>query len=108
MSALLEGHPTDGQKDRLEGFLTELMLIGRKYGIVVVDEHETLEFIDVFHDTLVGVGLVPFTAPGDVTGAVTAYLAADSILDGAWLVDTDHGPVEQHQVMNVFPERSLS
>lgn len=104
----LEGHPSDGQKDRLEGLLTELAIISRKYGIVLEDEHETLEFLDVFHDTLIGVGLVPFTAPGDKAGLVTAYVPADSILDGTWLVDTAEGPVEQHTVMNVHPHRSLT
>lgn len=101
----LEGHPSDRQKDRLEEFLAELALISTKYGIIVEDEHETLEFLDVFTGTLIGVGLVPFTAPGDITGRVTAYVPADSILDGVWLADTDHEPAEQYLVTNVHPRR---
>lgn len=101
----LEGRPDDGQKERLEDFLSELMLITRKYGILLVDGHETLQFLDVREQSrLVGVGLVGFTSTKD-PDRVLMYVPADSILDGSWLVDTDSGPVEQRAVMNVFPRR---
>lgn len=100
----LEGAPTDPQKERLEDFLTELMLLSRRYGILLRDEHETTEFLDLASGNLIGLGIAHFTAPGN-DRHVLAYLAADSILDGTWLVDTEDGPVEQWRVMNVFPRR---
>lgn len=101
----LEGRPTDEQKDRLENFLSELMLITRKYGMLLVDDHETLQLHDLRNGNhLVGVGLVGFTSAQD-PNHVLMYVPADSILDGTWLIDTDKGPVEQHAVTNVFPRR---
>lgn len=101
----LEGHPADEQKHRLEDFLSELMLISRKYGILLVDHHETLQFLDLRNRSrLIGMGLVGFT-DAIAPDKVLLYLPADSILDGAWEVDTDMGSVEQHTVMNVFPWR---
>lgn len=103
--APLEGQPDDDQKDRLEGFLTELMLITRKYRIGLIDDAETLEMRDLRNGNLIGLGLVEFTDRIDPR-KVLRYLPADSILDGVWNIDTDDGPVEQHQVTNVFPLRS--
>lgn len=100
----LEGAPTDDQKERLEDFLSELMLLSRKYKILLSDEHETTQLLDVRTMTLIGLGLVFWTAPGEPR-RVVSYTPADSILDGTWLVDTEDGPLEQQQVMNVFPQR---
>jgi hypothetical protein len=82
------------------------MLITRKYKILLVDNHETAELHDLLSGHLIGVGLVGFTAPAN-PGKILMYVPADSILDGAWLVDTDNGPMQQHTVMNVFPRRQL-
>jgi hypothetical protein len=101
---VLEGRPDDDQKDRLEHFLAELMLITGKYGILLVDGHETTEFHDLPSGKLIGVGLVGFTKPSN-PDKILMYVPADSILDGAWLVDTDDGAVPQCEVMNVFPRR---
>lgn len=101
----IEGWPDDDQRDRLEHFLSELMLITRKYGILLVDGHETTEFHDLRSGHLIGVGLVGFTKPSN-PDKILMYVPADSILDGAWLVDTKNGPVEQHKIMNVFPRRA--
>lgn len=105
----LEGAPTDEQKERLEEFLAELMLVSRRYGILLQDEHETVQFLDLRGEgRLIGVGLQFDTDTGTPDGRVTDYFAADSILDGVWLVDTDDGPVEQHRVGPVFPQRHPS
>lgn len=101
---VLEGQPDDDQKDRLEHFLAELMLITRMYRILLIDGHETLEFHDLRSGHLIGVGLVGFTKPAN-PNQILMYVPADSILDGAWEVDTDDGPVEQHKVTHVFPRR---
>lgn len=100
----LEGAPTDDQKDRLENFLSELMFSVRRWGICFLDPDEVLQFVDMSTGNTVGIGLTMFTAPGDDT-RITGYLPADSILDGAWLVDGPDGPVEQRLVQNVFPLR---
>lgn len=100
----LEGAPGDDQKERLEDFLSELMLLTRKYRILLADEHETLQILDMPTGNLIGLGLVNWTAPSDDL-RVLAYEPADSILDGTWLVDTPDGPVEQGTVGNVFPMR---
>lgn len=100
----LEGAPQDEQRERLEDFLSELMLLTRKYKILLSDGHETTQLIDMPTGNLIGLGLVFWTAPGDER-RVISYTPADSILDGTWLVDTDDGPVEQQSVGNVFPLR---
>lgn len=108
MDFALEGNPDDDQKNRLEDFLTELMLLTRRYNVLLLDQEETVQILDLRRQcNLVGVGIVAFTEPGD-DSKVVSYMAADSILDGAWLVDTDGGPVEQRQVSNVFPMGSSS
>lgn len=98
----LEGTPQDRQKELLEDFLTELGFLSRRYGLALVDDHETVQLIDVASQSIIGVGLVHDV---DLAGRLRGYLAADSILDGVWLVDSADGPVEQHTVMNVFPWR---
>lgn len=101
----VEGCPTDGQKERLRDFLTELKLLTRRYKILLVDQDETVQLLDLSaRGHLIGVGIVAFTVPGD-DARIIDYEASDSILDGTWLVDTADGPVEQHTVMNVFPSR---
>lgn len=102
--AALEGTPVDDQKERLEDFFTELMLLTRKYQILLSDEHETVQIIDMPSGNLVGVGITYWTAVDD-DRKVIEYTPADSILDGVWLVDTVDGPQEQHQVGSVFPRR---
>lgn len=101
----VEGRPTDEQKERLQDFLTELKLLTRRYKILLVDQDESVQLLDLRGGGhLIGVGIVPFTVPGD-DARIIDYEAADSILDGAWLVDTANGPAEQRSVMNVFPLR---
>lgn len=100
----LEGHPSDDQKERLEDFLTELMCITRKYGILLMDGEETVELLDLQSGTYLGIGLAFFTAPRDAA-RIVGYVPSDSILDGTWLVDGVDGPIEQRLVQNVFPVR---
>lgn len=102
----LEGTPSSEQKERLEDFLAEVKLISVKYRIALRDEFETLEFLDLVNERLIGVGLQVETHDGSYHGRPVAYHAADSILDGAWLVDSAEGSVEQHLVGPVFPQRS--
>lgn len=103
----VEGRPTDGQKERLRDFLTELKLLTRRYKILLIDQDESVQLLDLsVGGHLVGVGIVAFTVPGD-DARIIDYEAADSINDGAWLVDTADGPMEQRAVMNVFPARQL-
>lgn len=92
----VEGVPTDDQKDRLEDFLAELRFITGKYQILLVDSDDSVQIRDVTTGHLIGLGLVRLAG---------AYLPVDSILDGAWMVDSVNGPVEQHRVMNVYPRR---
>lgn len=103
---LLEGAPTDDQKERLESFLVELMLLSRKYQILLHDREETAELLDIRTGRLIGMGLAWFTAPDDDC-KVLDYVPVDSILDGTWLMDVDEGFVEQRHVQNVFPVREL-
>ncbi len=98
------GVPTDGQKDRLEDFLTELMLLTRKYRILLCDLSETLEILDMPTGDVIGLGLAHFIAPDDET-VVRGYVPVDSILDGAWPVEGPEGPVEQRAIQNVYPLR---
>lgn len=101
----VEAAPEDDQKNRLEEFLAELMLMTRKYMILLCDGHETLEFVDLRNGNLIGVGLVGFTDRSD-PDRIMSYVPADSILDGVWLVDTADGPREQHLVGPVFPRQA--
>jgi hypothetical protein len=100
----VEAAPVDSQKERLESFVTELMLITRKYRILLNDRGETVEILDMDSGTLIGLGLAVFTAPDD-DHRVICYVPADSILDGVWPVEGPDGPVEQRHVQNVFPLR---
>ena len=100
----VEGHPDDDQKNRLEDFLSELMLLVRRYRILPLDPDAELRLLDMVSGNLIGLGLVVFTAPGN-DHLVTGLLPADSILDGDWLMDGPTGAVEQRHVQNVFPLR---
>lgn len=104
MEPILEGAPTDDQKERLEDFLTELTLLVRKYRIVLLDVDSGVEIHDLNSEHLIGLGLSCWTAPGD-RRRVREYTPVDSILDGVWPVDTPTGHTEQRHVGNVFPLR---
>jgi hypothetical protein len=99
----MEGHPSDEQKNRLEDWLTELMLISRKYRIVATCESGDIRLIDVNTDTVIELGILPLL---DTDGRVTAMDCTGSILDGVWLVDTPTGAAEQRSVGPVWPHRS--
>jgi hypothetical protein len=79
----LEGAPDDDQTQRLEDFLSELMLIARKYQILLLDPEEDVQFIDLRTHHLIGLGLMFFT-PRYRSDTVVAAMAVNSILDGAW------------------------
>jgi hypothetical protein len=100
----VEGAPTDDQKNRLEGFLAELMLISRRYRILLNDPGEGVELLDLSTQHVIGLGLDWFTASSDET-RITGYVPTDSILDGVWPVDGPDGVTEQRHVQNVFPRR---
>lgn len=93
----LEGAPDDDQRRRLEDFLSELKLIARIHGIALEDVEESVRIVDITTGHTIGIGLSCFTAVGNPRNVIT-YTAVDSILDGAWPVDTDSGPVEQRLV----------
>jgi len=100
----LEGDPTPEQKVRLAGFLDELMLISRKYRIVLdgyVEDGPAL--LDLDRNTVIGVGLL-YLVDEYRGNKVTSYDAEDSILDGVWPVDGPDGPIEQKDLPGVVQE----
>lgn len=97
----VESTPTDDQKERLENFLTELMLLSRKYRILLMDEAETVEILDVPSQHVIGVGLGWFIDDG----RVKEYVPVDSILDGAWPMEVGDAVTEQRFLQNVYPHR---
>ena len=104
MELSIEGAPTDDQKERLEEFLAELMLISRKYQLLLKGNGEMVEFFDLVRQSTIGFGLEWFTAVGDDL-KVTGYIPADSILDGVWPVDGPDGMAEQRHLWRVNPRR---
>lgn len=101
----LEGHPSDDQKERLEDWLSELMLICRRYGLVLDTDDADTRVVDVWSNTVIGVGLQYIVADDRDQPKIHSYDCAGSILDGAWLVDTPEGPQEQRAVSSPFPHR---
>ena len=99
--APLEGRPTDGQKERLEDWLSELKLICHKYGFLLDTQDGDTRVIDLDRQTVVGMGLF-YLVNGEM---ITAYEVESSILDGTWPVDTPSGPREQRFVGRVWPHR---
>lgn len=99
----LESRPSPEQRQRLEDWLTELLMISRRYRIVLFqDTGRDLQFIDTDRDTLIGLDLELIRT---VDGRISEYLPADSILDGVWFVDSDAGPVEQRTLGSLLPVR---
>lgn len=95
----LEGAPTYEQHARLSDFLTELMAISRRYGMVINAYHEdgAPSVVDVTRGTTVGMHLNYFLdAHGDGIAGYDFNVA--SILDGVWQVDTPQGPRDQAEV----------
>ncbi len=99
----VEGQPQDDQKERLENFLSELMLISRRYRILLRDNDECTQLLDMNTGNLIGLGLAWFT--GEDPHHILSYVPVDSILDGTWLVEGPDGPIEQRTLQNVFPRR---
>lgn len=96
----LEERPSHEQRGRLIDFLSELMLISRRYGMVIDSyvDVETPVVRDTRTGTVVGLHLAYFVAP-DNHEQVTAYdCEGGSILDGVWLVQTPDGLKEQRHV----------
>jgi hypothetical protein len=98
-----EGAPSDDQKNRLENWLTELFIIARSYGLILdVDDDGELRLVDLHTNTVIGYGLKYLTATNDPS-VITAYDVQNSILDGAWPIDTPTGPQEQRLAGRVHP-----
>lgn len=96
----LEGRPTREQQLRLEDFLSELMFLSRKYGLLI-DTYGDLEspvVRDLTTGTIVGLRLVYFVDPQDPSKVVSYDFDGASILDGIWMVDTPTGPKELREV----------
>lgn len=91
----LEGNPTRAQQRRLDDFLSELMLISRKYQLVIDSYvgYEVPVVRDVESGTVVGLQLAYHVDVQHPTHVVSYDFAGGSILDGVWLVDTPQGPV---------------
>jgi len=102
----LEGAPTQEQRDRLEDVLYERTGLSRRYGLLIdtyVDDGVPV-VVDLQTDTVVGLDLRYFVDPKDQS-VVTTYTCEDSILDGVWVVDSPHGPVEQGELNGSYELR---
>jgi hypothetical protein len=96
----LENRPTPAQQEALEDFLNELMLISRKYGMLIdsYGDFETPVIRDVAKGTIVGLHLAYFVDPHEPSTILSYDCSGASILDGVWLVDTSDGPKELRDV----------
>ncbi len=83
----LELRPDEDQRERLRDFLSELMLISRKYGILIETHHrgEQPMLVDLHTDTVVGIDLA-YRVHGDF---VRSYECDMAIYDGVWPVVND-------------------
>jgi hypothetical protein len=99
---VLETQPGDRQKERLEDFLTELKIVSRQHGVLLVPWAGEIAVYDLLAKTIIGVG---FSYVVDVFdhGQITGYDCTDSILDGAWPVGTDGAT--QHELGTTWPLR---
>lgn len=98
----LESSPTQEQRLRLEDWLTELLIICRRYDIMVDTLGPQVAIIDLLAGTTIGVEL-QFLLGG--AGKVSSCEVVDSILDGVWLIDVDGAQVEQRSVGSIYPSR---
>lgn len=98
LQADLEMRPSADQKQRLEDFLTELMAITRRYGMLITAEPVTGEpvILDIDSDTIVGVDFF-FAVDETNHNRVLMYTCESSILDGVWLVEADDGTWQQQR-----------
>ncbi len=102
MDYTVEGAPDDDQKERLEDFLFELMLVCKRHGVHLIDADAAVELIDSGRGTIIGLGLF---ADVDAEDCLKRYLPHHSILDGVWPVDSPDGVTEQRFVQNTYPRR---
>lgn len=98
----VEGAPDDGQKHRLEDWLSEMRIISRTHGIVLAADDD-LHIIDTLTGRIIGIGLVPLLRQRGGRVRLIGYDARDSILDGVWPIETAQGLREQREAGRVWP-----
>lgn len=97
MTYPLERHPTEAQKTRLGAWLDDLLLISRKHGIYVITDDGEVRIIDIETGHTIGLDLA-YLLDGGRPPRLSSLDCDGCILDGVWLIDTEHGPVEQRLI----------
>lgn len=94
----LESRPSAEQKQRLQDFLLEMLVLSRRYGMLVTQDPNTgnTVVVDTDNETVVGIDFF-FATDAKNDHRVLMYTCESSILDGVWVVESDDGSWTQQR-----------